>query len=581
MKSSGDQSKRTQLRPEDDDLRPDAAGETETHVDGSKRQFLSSAGRVAGAAAAAGVVGVPAVSALPGAEAEAAHFGSDGLWVKDGRRRRNLSFAIRVKAAAEERRRRVLDHPTNGDEERYWGSFIGNFSKTLPHLDNGEVEPAAYIALLNAMESGRFEDFEAVPAGGFFPLANPMGGLAFTIEGPDTAAIAVEAPPALASAEFAAQLAELYWMACLRNVPFSQYGSHPLAIAAREDLASMVGYTGPRTGGAVSAQDLFRYDYPGARTGPMVSQFLYRTFDYDGITVEPKINEPDPGQDFMTDFPSWLAVQRGLGGFGGIPTNGNTVFPRTARDLGKIAGSDTINSVFFRAAKVFGFLGPTDPGNPYGGFGGRQFAFATFGLGHLVELIGKVHKSERHAWFTKWCVTRFLRPEAAGGRVHQHKTLNASYPLHPDILESPALDCVFDDFGSYLLPQMFLSGGPPHPSFTAGHAITAGACVTVLKAWFDEDAAWPFPPVEPSDDGQGLQPYLGGGLTVGGELNKLAHNLSAGRDMSGVHWRADDIEGNKQGEELAIRLLREEKAIFPEPFDGFTLTKFDGETITI
>jgi len=453
MKSSGDLSKRTQLRLENDDLRPETAAETDTHLDNSKRQFLTGAGRVAGAAAAAGVVGVPAVSALPGAEAEAAGFGSNRLWVKDGRWRRSVSFAIRVKAAVAERKRRVLDHPTNGDEERYWGTFIGNFSKTLPHFDNGEVEPEAYIALLNAMETGRFEDFDSIPAGGFFPLANPMGGLAFTIEGPDTAAIAVEPPPALDSAEFAAQLAELYWMACLRNVPFSQYGSHPIAIAARNDLASMAGYTGPRTGPAVGPQDLFRYDYPGARTGPMVSQFLYRTFDYDGITVEPKIEEPDPAQDFMTDFASWLAVQRGIGGFGGVPTTGNTVYPRTARDLGKIAGSDTINSVYFRAALVLGFLGPTDAGNPYGGFGGRQFAFATFGFGHLVELIGKVHKSERHAWFTKWCVTRFLRPEAAGGRVHQVKSGNADYPLHLDILESPALDCIFEEFGTYLLPQ--------------------------------------------------------------------------------------------------------------------------------
>ncbi len=581
MNRRDDQLKRTSLCREDESNEPELADGTDTNLDSSKRQFLTGAGHIAGAAAAAGVVGVPAVSALPGAEAEAAGFGSDGLWVKDGRRRRNVSFAIRIKAAAAERKRRVLGHPTNGDEERYWGTFIGNFSKTLPHFDNGEVVPEAYIALLNAMETGRFEDFEAIPAGGFFPLANPMGGLAFTVEGPDTAAIAVEPPPALASPEFAAQLAELYWMACLRNVPFSQYDSHPRAIAARSDLASMAGYTGPRSGPAVGSQDLFRYDYPGARTGPMVSQFLYRPFDYDGITVEPKIEEPDPAQDFMTDFASWLAAQRGLGGFGGIPTTGSTVYPRTARDLGKIAGSDTINSTYFRAALVLGFFGPTDPGNPYGGFGGRQFAFATFGFAHLVELIGKVHKSERHAWFTKWCVTRFLRPEAAGGRVHQHKTGNASYPLDPDILGSPALDCISEDFGSYLLPQMFPTGGPPHPSFTAGHAISAGACVTVLKAWFDEDAGWPFPAVEPSDDGQSLLPYAGGDLTVGGELNKLAHNLSAGRDMSGVHWRADDIEGNKQGEELAIRLLREEKRIFPEPFEGFTLTKFDGETITI
>jgi hypothetical protein len=70
-------------------------------------------------------------------------------------------------------------------------------------------------------------------------------------------------------------------------------------------------------------------------------------------------------------------------------------------------------------------------------------------------------------------------------------------------------------------------------------------------------------------------------LTVGGELNKLAHNLSLGRDMSGVHWRPDDIQGNCQGEEVAIRILREARATLPEPFGGFMFTKFDGTTTTI
>lgn len=52
--------------------------------------------------------------------------------------------------------------------------------------------------------------------------------------------------------------------------------------------------------------------------------------------------------------------------------------------------------------------------------------------------------------------------------------------------------------------------------------------------------------------------------------------------MSGVHWRvADDINGNFQGEEVAIRLLREAKPTYPEKnkFPGFSLTKFNGETI--
>jgi hypothetical protein len=58
--------------------------------------------------------------------------------------------------------------------------------------------------------------------------------------------------------------------------------------------------------------------------------------------------------------------------------------------------------------------------------------------------------------------------------------------------------------------------------------------------------------------------------------------MSAGRDMSGVHWRvADDLTGLFQGEEVAIRLLTEAKATYPEPNATFTLTKFNGQTIII
>jgi hypothetical protein len=51
--------------------------------------------------------------------------------------------------------------------------------------------------------------------------------------------------------------------------------------------------------------------------------------------------------------------------------------------------------------------------------------------------------------------------------------------------------------------------------------------------------------------------------------------------MSGVHWRADDLEGNRQGEEVAMRILREARVTYPEAFGGFTFTKFDGTPITV
>ncbi len=546
----------------------------------SKRQFLIGAG-VSGAALALGNVG----GATP---AEAGFVGNsgNGLWVTDLRKRRRVAYRIRQQAALKEKKRPILHHRNNGDEKRYWGDFYGNFSKTLPHDDAGRVDPDAYKALLRALKSGRFEDFENLPGNG--NLANPMGAKAFSIEGPDVAAIAVDPPPAIASPQFAAQMAELYWMALLRDVPFSEYNINSDAQDAYAELTGMAGYEGPSDGDAVS--DLFRADYPDARKGPMVSQFLLANFAYDGISIDPMIDEPAP-TDFMTIWDDWLAAQNGTAFGFGIPTTDNKVYPHTARHLGRVAGADAINSVFFRAgALVLGFFGPSDSANPYAA-SGRQFPFATFGFGHLAELIGKVHKSERHAWYNKWCVNRFLRPEAGGGRVQA--VLDGKLPpelLHDDILSSHAVALTHERFHSYLLPQMFTTGGPTHPSFTAGHAISAGACVTALKAWFDTNIPWSqsggFAPRQAFD----VDPVSGErvpidadalGLTLGGELNKLAHNLSWGRDMSGVHWRADNVEGNKQGEELTIRLLAEEKAIYPETFDGFSLTKFDGTTITI
>jgi hypothetical protein len=175
----------------------------------------------------------------------------------------------------------------------------------------------------------------------------------------------------------------------------------------------------------------------------------------------------------------------------------------------------------------------------------------------------------------------------------------ANYPLHAELLNSPVLDRIAAynkhlnsvRFGtneaSFLLPQELPGGGPSHPSAPAGHAIAAGSGVTILKAWFKEETVLSDAvTVQPNRDGTALIPYRAGidgpPLTIGGELNKLCHNLSAGRDMSGVHWRvSDDLTGNFQAEEVAIRILREAKATYPEKNVTFSLTKFDGKKITI
>lgn len=71
------------------------------------------------------------------------------------------------------------------------------------------------------------------------------------------------------------------------------------------------------------------------------------------------------------------------------------------------------------------------------------------------------------------------------------------------------------------------------------------------------------------------------GLTVGGELNKLAANIALERDFAGVHWCSDGSEGMKLGEAVAIGLLQDYRETYNESFKGFSFTKFDGTRVII
>lgn len=208
-------------------------------------------------------------------------------------------------------------------------------------------------------------------------------------------------------------------------------------------------------------------------------------------------------------------------------------------------------------------------------------AFATFGGPFVLDLVAKVTDAAlKAAWCQKWAVHRRLRPEAFGGRVHNHLMQRATYPIHQDLLGSPVLPLTNDRYRSYLLPMAYPEGSPLHTSYPAGHATLAGAGATVLKALFDE--SWVIPnPVEAAPDGLSLVPYTGSALTLGGELNKLAANITLPRDTAGVHWRSDGVQGMLLGEAVAIGWMRDQNNCFAEQFAGFTLTRFDGTRETI
>jgi len=401
------------------------------------------------------------------------------------------------------------------------------------------------------------------------------------MEGPDGHALLQRPAPAFSSAEEAGEIAENYWMALTRDVHFSDYATHPLALAAANDLSRLSDFRGPKAGGRVTPQTLFRGTTPGDVNGPYLSQFMLLETPFGAEIVERRMRTPFAGDDYMMDYSEWLAIQNGT-----LPAAPNRFdstrrYPRNGRDLSEWVHIDVLFQAYFNALLILFRLGaPFDRNNPYRD-SRTQIAFGTFGPPYMASVLCAVAREALKAvWFQKWFVHRRLRPEAFAGRVHNHVTGAARYPLHRDILSSAALAEVFRANGTYLLPMAFPEGCPTHPAYGAGHATVAGSCVTILKALFDETFVIP-DPVQASPDGLTHVDYVGAPLTVGGELNKLASNIAQGRNIAGVHWRSDATESLKLGEEVALRFLRDERVTFHERFRGFALRKFDGTQVTV
>ncbi len=542
----------------------------------SRRVFL-------GEAAAAATTGMAALSML-GAESAAADSldPPEGFAPSPGRRREAQAFRIRVAAAQAERQRPLADHPTNGDEELY-PHKIASYSKGLPHNHLGEVDLEAYGSLTRAVNTGRPADFERIVLGDDGArLVNPQAGLAFDLQGPDSHSLTMRAAPAFSSAEEAAEIAENYWMALLRDVPFSEYERHPLAHQAATDLSRFSDLRAPHTGAGarVSPGTLFRGGTPGDLRGPYISQFLWQDTPFGAERVVRSMQTALPGIDYLTGYEEWLAVQNGVtpapGEHDPVPR-----YIRNGRDLGEWVHVDVLFQAYFNALLILLSLGaPLDEGNPYPR-SRTQVGFGTLGGPYIASVLCAVAtRALKAVWYQKWLVHRRLRPEVFAGRLHNHLIGAASYPIHNEILRSAAPAEVRARTGSYLLPVAFPEGSPLHPAYGAGHATVGGACVTVLKAFFDEAFVLP-DPVEASADGLSLTPYAGRDLSVGGELNKLASNVALGRDIAGVHWRSDATESLRLGEEVAIRFLTEERTTFNERFSGYSLTRFDGTSITV
>jgi hypothetical protein len=488
---------------------------------------------------------------------------------------------------------------SNGDETAY-PDKRGNFHKGLPHDNFGIVDPAAYDSMVTALNTRT--NFDAIILGLGRQLTNPQAALAGDLEGPCPRNQRMLAAPKVTSIETSAEAVELYWMALLRDVPFIEWGMSGDIGAAATEITGLREFTGPKIGGKVTRQTVFRGCSPGDTAGPYLSQFLLHDIGYGSLRINQRqktvLGTQDVGAgnaDYLVGYSQWLASQNGNPGPFVDQFDCTRRYIRNMRDLGQYVHVDALYEAYLNACLILLDSGAKlDPGNPYEGNhpdAATQVGFGTFGGPHILSLVTEVAtRALKAQWYQKWVVHRRLRPEAYGGLVHLQKIglggVTRNFGLPNQILNSEALDrAIARTSGtSALMPMAFPEGSPTHPSYGAGHATVAGACVTILKAWFKEDEVLPLQPMVPRADGLELEAYTGpdaGQLTVEGELNKVAANISIGRNMAGVHWRSDYTESIKLGEEIALCVLANQRHDYNECDWSFTLRRFNGNLVTV
>ncbi len=483
-------------------------------------------------------------------------------------------------------------------------------------------------------------------------------GLTFDLQGPDAQAVTMPPAPAIGSDELTAEMAEVYAQALLRDVPFTniENGSGTvdgLGISVMEvidELKKLNWFTDTSTLGLtpeeigrkrgrvpLSLENAFRGVTPGDDIGPYISQFLLagntsingvdpepiedggstrpRTtadglITYGAINIDQRVRVAAE-EDYMTTWNEWLDVQQGanLGGLERYQDSPSRRFITTPRDLATYVHYDALYEAYLNACLLMLSAEiPFDPGIPFqapDGMDGQQ-GFAHFGGPHILSLVTEVAtRALKAVRYQKFNVHRRFRPEGLAGRLAKAHMLGVPEltamvgELQPILTWIDTKNGADADIGgpNYLLPMAFCEGSPMHPSYGAGHATVAGACVTILKAFFDH--AHPltlagykedednenvkiYQAFVPSDNGVSLERVSVGNqpLTVEGELNKLASNIAIGRDWAGVHFFSDYLESIRMGEEIAIGILEEQKLTYGENF-SMTVPLYDGGTVRI
>ncbi len=479
----------------------------------------------------------------------------------------------------------VLPHAARAaSTEMLRATGSASFGKTLAHDASGVLASGAMQSFEAATASGKIIDWERLPVTNEIRLVNPLA--AYPWDKDPMAADVMKCPafPALASEQLAEEALELYWMALLRDVPLWDYDRNSLVRDAVAELRKT------KLNANVTATTLFRLGIPGESEGYFVSQLLWMPIPYGAHNLWQGYKTAFKGSDFLSKWDDYLKVINGEWPPGILNHFGDLYYLRSGRDVGEYVHWDFSYQAFINAASIL--LGnPHRPRenwpatNPYK-TSRTMNGFVSMGPAYVHNAMGSVSDyAFRACWNEKWLRHRALRPEEYGALVDR-AVRGETTGVHPLIVQSDAVKRVREKFGSALLPQAYPEGAPPHPAYPSGHAAVAGACVTVLKALFDEKRKLRFP-IQPTRDGkdwESINPDLSA-PTAGAELNKLATCMAMGRNFAGVHWRSDAWQGLLLGESVATAWLKAEKMKCVEGQQGwlksFEFTSFSGQKVVV
>lgn len=528
-------------------------------------------------------------------------------------------------------------------------------------IDNGVIEPFTAAVPVPRQKGKERRVWEA-----------PTAGVVYDLEGPDAQAVTMPPAPALCSDELNFEMAEVYELALLRDTPFFAFdGNGGPGSAAINDAVDRLnkltyakeGFSGrPRkadVGGQLDLQTVFRGSSPGVDVGPYISQFLLignqdqaksnnpkdGEITYGAQSISQKVLEAEEGDDYMMRTGDWHEVQQGFKPKGSQNLKKNRRWIHTPRDLATYVHFDALYQSYLNACLIL--LGNGTPFDPsFENLSGvpdhrvlvgkdspdsimsNTGGFALYGGPHILTLVTEVAtRALKAVRYQKFNNHLRLRPEALAGRLEYAKKIDKNHPELCGAFTKMAKDLVMttDVVKSYnkahtnggddtvLLPMAFAEGSPMHPTYGAGHATVAGACVTILKAFFDTSAVFAkingvagfygslqlqkakddkqtveFMAYQSEADGKKLAEVknLVKGkkncpLTLEGELNKLAANISIGRNMAGVHYFSDYYDSARMGEEIAIGMLQEQALCYPLDSFVMSIPTFDGDVVRI